>query len=894
MFWERVSAQRFGPLMDWKGEIDQPLTVFLGRNEAGKTTLMELFTGLMFGYRGMKADRSRLIAWGARDAVISGDLLLPGGRRQTVVRTLKEDRAACEVQQNSVARDMGDAPLSALAGLDRNLYRNLYALTLNDLLFPEKAAWATITDRILGGQMADFLRPSSDVQEELLRRTQSVWRNDRRGSPQMKKLKEEHRELQQRLQEARARQEQLLRLTEQEQADRAALAGLTRRMADCQRQLAVTEQFLELAQDLAQVEQLEAQAGDMTVIDRLPQDIEAKLKQLSQGRVELLQGVGDLADKVAQANRVLDIFDEHHERALELAQDIRKAAGLSGLMAQDARQVPELGEQRAAAEREFETLSRSFLLETPSPDVLDEVLPASLKAATLTLQEAMTRHQKAQDRLERAREETHGTGKFTRPLGILGGILLVGGVAMLLPFFTLPDFARWAAVGAAGVGLVLFMAATSLHPPKAQEHLSALETAASEAAAEVETARQACKDALQGLKLPDGALLQPQDLLRQIDLLCTLKDKAQDLSHRQAALKERLENNRTWVLDLAARVLAQPPEDPQLAIEDMVALLEEARSLEARHAQALSERGDLQTRLQRQNELLQRTIEEEKRLQNMLSSTGVEGQARQIEQIQHRRALRSRAEALMDELRQRYPDLEAQRQQLRREGPEHCDEATRLALRQHLEELTQQQIDLHTRLGALSTQMDNLRDQPLPADVQADLDDLEEEMASLGRARDRDALALGVLRVAEKRFRENHQPDVIQAASGYLFQFTGGRYDRLMLTEDLKRVRVHSRVTDTYVDPDEARLSRGTLEQLYLALRLGLMDHLDPEDQTLPMFLDETLVNWDDERLSSGLEVLSTVAERRQVLLFTCHPYLPERLEKLGIPHRCIPLGAGS
>ena len=205
----------------------------------------------------------------------------------------------------------------------------------------------------------------------------------------------------------------------------------------------------------------------------------------------------------------------------------------------------------------------------------------------------------------------------------------------------------------------------------------------------------------------------------------------------------------------------------------------------------------------------------------MLASTGVEGQARQIEQIQHRRALRSRAEALMDELRQRYPDLEAQRQQLRREGPEHCDEATRQALRQHLEELGQQQIDLHTRLGALDTQMGNLRDQPLPADVQADLDDLEEEMAALGRARDRDALALGVLRVAEKRFRENHQPDVIQAASGYLFQFTGGRYDRLMLTEDLKRVRVHSRMTDTYVDPDEARLSRGTMEQLYLALRLG-------------------------------------------------------------------------
>ena len=66
-------------------------------------------------------------------------------------------------------------------------------------------------------------------------------------------------------------------------------------------------------------------------------------------------------------------------------------------------------------------------------------------------------------------------------------------------------------------------------------------------------------------------------------------------------------------------------------------------------------------------------------------------------------------------------------------------------------------------------------------------------------------------------------------------------------------------------------LSTGTKEQLYLAMRLAAMDHLDHDRERLPVFIDETFVNWDANRRSRGVQLLRELSERRQVFLLTCH-----------------------
>lgn len=76
-------------------------------------------------------------------------------------------------------------------------------------------------------------------------------------------------------------------------------------------------------------------------------------------------------------------------------------------------------------------------------------------------------------------------------------------------------------------------------------------------------------------------------------------------------------------------------------------------------------------------------------------------------------------------------------------------------------------------------------------------------------------------------------------------------------------------------------LSQGTRDQIYLAVRLAIVEHLDEGQERLPLFLDEVFVNWDAFRRGCGYDVLRETARRRQVFLFTCHPWLAAELEEL-------------
>ena len=61
--------------------------------------------------------------------------------------------------------------------------------------------------------------------------------------------------------------------------------------------------------------------------------------------------------------------------------------------------------------------------------------------------------------------------------------------------------------------------------------------------------------------------------------------------------------------------------------------------------------------------------------------------------------------------------------------------------------------------------------------------------------------------------------------------------------------------------------SDGTIDQLYLALRLAVAEELTPDS---PLILDDALVRFDDTRMQAALAILEDMAKSRQVILFTC------------------------
>jgi uncharacterized protein YhaN len=77
--------------------------------------------------------------------------------------------------------------------------------------------------------------------------------------------------------------------------------------------------------------------------------------------------------------------------------------------------------------------------------------------------------------------------------------------------------------------------------------------------------------------------------------------------------------------------------------------------------------------------------------------------------------------------------------------------------------------------------------------------------------------------------------------------------------------------------------SRATREQIYLALRLALADHLARDGEPLPIILDDVAVDFDPNGLDAAIRLLGDIGAQRQVLFFTCHPEVMERSIDAGL-----------
>lgn len=140
--------------------------------------------------------------------------------------------------------------------------------------------------------------------------------------------------------------------------------------------------------------------------------------------------------------------------------------------------------------------------------------------------------------------------------------------------------------------------------------------------------------------------------------------------------------------------------------------------------------------------------------------------------------------------------------------------------------------------------------------------------------------------IIEEVARDRHSriaPVLAKAASRYLSHITKGVYSELMLSRDLQ-VTVRIPQTEKLNSTPQKNLSKGTVDQIYLALRLALVTSLCEESERVPMLLDDPFANYDDERLEQALALLKSLQELPQILLFTCRDDVADTARRLGVP----------
>lgn len=182
---------------------------------------------------------------------------------------------------------------------------------------------------------------------------------------------------------------------------------------------------------------------------------------------------------------------------------------------------------------------------------------------------------------------------------------------------------------------------------------------------------------------------------------------------------------------------------------------------------------------------------------------------------------------------------------------------------------------------SLRSRMDGLREERIRLEVALSEEGVEEEFLRAGEeieyARERISslrrraraleLARGWLEKATNTTLSSAARVLEEVIGDYIGRITDNRYNRVRVDEGTLQMRIWSQEKGDEVEPEV--LSRGTVDQLYLAARLSLVEVICGERRP-PLLLDDPFVTFDPRRLDRAMELLRDFSRGRQVVIFTC------------------------
>ncbi|MBQ6464860.1 MAG: AAA family ATPase [Oscillospiraceae bacterium] len=179
------------------------------------------------------------------------------------------------------------------------------------------------------------------------------------------------------------------------------------------------------------------------------------------------------------------------------------------------------------------------------------------------------------------------------------------------------------------------------------------------------------------------------------------------------------------------------------------------------------------------------------------------------------------------------------------------------AAREAAERLSAQIAGLNGRLSVMGD----------PLVLASDLSCMSEEYELIQAEYDAIALAIDTLRSADAELQSRFSPELGRVAAEYMAQMTGGRYTDVLINRDFSAL---TRTSSDAVARESEYLSAGTLDLLYLAVRLAVCELALPEGESCPLIIDDALVNLDETRQEQAMKLLAQIAKERQVILFSC------------------------
>ena len=936
MRFESVHIDRYGCLTDLSTG-DDPLpsiVVVLGPNESGKSTFFSFLTTLLFGFHPANRAGHPYTPWSGGSPEGRGRIRLDGGGIQEVRRRLASSASGRLAAVDGV-RQLANRRLPAVEHVTRGVFRQVYALTLAELAGIEGESWALVQDRLVGAMGVKDVRPARTVAAELEAEANRLWRPDNRGRPRVRVLQGEIADLNRRRREAleldrmlrekaaeRADAERDLEgLREEGERDRARRELLERRL----------NRLLPVRQAMARIDELRRRAEGTEdggggspggALDRpdalqgVPADPAGRLEAVRARRREAGVRIEQLNREAALCDESMQDYRGRYEKVATMEEDVRAAAAHMIGMGDMKRDV-EAAETEVGALEERCAEQGGALFTVPWGDVPRDTYAgidfAELReqvAAAAKSRERLLAHSAARNDDPTRRRALSKPGWASLAAGL---VLLAGGLALAGWWFLLPNlvfetlggtritaaFAASAAIFVGGGGLVTLVG-RGARSIRYRQYRLAVEEAERRRAERItsltgkeEDSKEAVRTMVAALPLRESLTDAPKpDLPAGIETMAELagrlRERKDELERRRqkveravkqiAGVRKALSYHSGGETPVAARVLSSLLDNALKARESARAAERQLERIQAEREEAEAGRAAATREMHELEALLAGFADGD-------PDRGAVAAAQRLEDWR-------RAGELHQELERTHPELDGLLVEIAAaeadgEGWERLGEALDdlQTLREHR---THRAEELQATIARLGTEIEHLEDGETADTIEGRIEILGEQVREAKEGRDRAFLLARLVREADRRFREENQPELLKRAGRYLGEVTRGRYDRIELGDpgdESFYLREPGGPTTRKVG--EA-LSQGTREQVYLALRLAIISHLDAGRERLPLFMDETLVNWDAWRRDRAFGILERVAAERQVFIFTCHPAMAAEMEDRG--GRVIPL----
>ena len=890
MRFRTLQAKAFGQHRDQVlSDLDPGLVVLYAPNEGGKSTWFHLIETLMYGFSPAKGETHPYTPWDGDVIDIGAEAELEDGTRFNISRRLlSTPRGQLTAVKSS--ENLGNKPLPLTAGITRDMYSGVYSLTLADMQHFRDKTWETVQDRLLSNFGSEWLHPPRQVIGRLETEANGLWRTDRRQS-QARQLEADISVLRTQRRQALARYEDIRRHHGDIEALNAKIDDKREELLGLRTQLRRAERLHPVRKRLKRIQELKALPEPQALLDAVPENIQSRLEEIK-SRIDEHEGVlAALSQEAAALQTNLYCPDPEALRLLNSKPALRQLFGERGDFVSD-RDRHETLQRDLERQRHQHIQNAEDLLSVPWDAACSDALKSISKAQLSgTLQKLRDTHQErntAEQALAAAEAAAPSEQREVRvPKGawaalFLGVLSLVIGLAAGNGFIT----AAGGLLSALGLSPILAWHRLSREAAQeAQRHrgrIASMQERLHKAQTEVLKARHEVEAALVGLPVapvfldnPDSGLMSALEGLQQG--LKTLEQTEQDraaLNHSSANRLSRL----APLIENRPDLGGLRPEEQLLRLEADLEELEDRIRTGRIHREKLEE---TEKAIQNKQEQIRALKLEQERLYVLLKPFGPDPSSALSKVLEQKKQLQN-AEAMQADLIREIPDLPqvcAEIEQVESGYTWIFSDEELIHAKDREEMLSDELVEMEKVRTQRSMEMAQLeREAPLDA-IDSEIEIKETALQETKQKRDRLELLRIILLKADQAFREQHQPDVLRNASEYLRIITRGRYTGLYFDEREGEPVLMARLVDqAHPQRVDHPLSRGTLDQIYLSLRLSLMDHLDQDQETLPLCMDEILVNWDETRLQAGIALIRRIAARRQIYLFTCHRWLADTL----------------